>query len=215
MPQETQAFNFRQNNTDPNLTDIEQAGEVYVLHTDTYGTTRTPNGGGGDFTFGWESGTIDGRNRSEVVDVRLRGINFSVDGTFRVDLPGAGTYSVRLAIGDATTAHTNVRVRIYDNASLLTTLGPSATTGGSFRDATYTEYTAANWPASNTLATGLVFASAIFKIRIDSSDDNGVIAHLYMTRTSSDTVSWLPVTQVATGPTSFYVAAGMTPPDKV
>jgi hypothetical protein len=119
------------------------------------------------------------------------------------------------AIGDATTAHTNVRVRIYDNASLLTTLGPSATTGGSFRDATYTEYTAANWPASNTLATGLVFASAIFKIRIDSSDDNGVIAHLYMTRTSSDTVSWLPVTQVATGPTSFYVAAGMTPPDKV
>jgi hypothetical protein len=29
------------------------------------------------------------------------------------------------------------------------------------------------------------------------------------------TVSWLPVTQVATGPTSFYVAAGMTPPDKV
>jgi hypothetical protein len=30
-----------------------------------------------------------------------------------------------------------------------------------------------------------------------------------------DTVSWLPVTHVATGPTDFYVAAGMTPPDKV
>jgi hypothetical protein len=37
----------------------------------------------------------------------------------------------------------------------------------------------------------------------------------YAAMAGSDTVSWLPVTQVATGPTSFYVAAGMTPPDKV
>jgi hypothetical protein len=37
----------------------------------------------------------------------------------------------------------------------------------------------------------------------------------YAAMSGGSTVSWLPVTHVATGPTAFYVAAGMTPPDKV
>jgi hypothetical protein len=89
-------FNFRQ--TSGFVTD--GANETYVLSGDSYPATR--NG----VTFGWEDAPSGDRDRNSGIDRRLAGMNFvsSAAGAsayrFRVDLPAAGDYAVRLAIGD-------------------------------------------------------------------------------------------------------------------
>jgi hypothetical protein len=94
---------------------------------------------------------------------------------------------------------------------------------------TDTTHTTGGWDSGFTVRVGGESASRFFDGRIDqvgfwkrvlTSQErtdlyNGGAGLSYADMGGGATVSWLPVTQVATGPTSFYVAAGMTPPDKV
>lgn len=169
-------FNFRQ--TSDYVTD--GANATYVLG-DTYDVTRSI--GGQNVTFGWATSgaTLNTRNRSLTVDVRLAGINFlDADGEryFRVDLPAAGTYGVRLALGDTDYGH-NISVIIKDGVggSTLTTI-QSSVASGSFLDANGDAWSAANWPGSNTQAqlefTGTVCCIYLYR---DGTYDS-CIAHL-------------------------------------
>lgn len=162
-------FNFR--GSSGYVTD--GADEVYVLSTDTYPTTR------GGVTFGWESGSPIQVNRDSGLDPRLAGINacFSTaPETFRIDLPNTGTYDIRLAIGDASSGQPSQNWRVKDGTTQLLTV-TGTITSGSFRDATATEYTGANWPANNT-ASQQAFATTIFRIETAAFAGSNVIAHV-------------------------------------
>src|SRR5262245_22604986 len=94
-------FDFRQNppgSADPN------PNNTYVTPTDAYDTLR--NG----VHFGWTpatSGAADGRDRDASGVPELNGICFNVLAVgvldFRVDLPAAGQYIIRVAFGDSYT----------------------------------------------------------------------------------------------------------------
>jgi len=126
------------------------AGQTYCLPTDVYPVTR------GGQTFGLNTTISDGgRDRSLTVDVRLAGqihaTNNGTQYTLRVDLDETGLHNITLAIGDATTAQGYQYVELYDNATLITTIDDTTgTAAGGFDDANGTEWTAANWPGSNT-----------------------------------------------------------------
>jgi hypothetical protein len=71
---------------------------------------------------------------------------------FRVDC-GAGTFDVRLAMGQYLYASGPFRVTFLDGADstpVLTVDGTATTTTQRWRDAVDTEYTEANWVSSNT-----------------------------------------------------------------
>lgn len=134
---------------------------------------------------GWEtvSGLYQGRNRNAGNDRRLAGINFNTNtGTwdFRVDLPSAGTYNIRLAMGDASYAAA-VACDIVDGTTNLGTLTSGSTSAfNQFKDPTNTEYSAANWPGSNT-AVSKTFSTTICRVRVGSAGSGShSIAHFYI-----------------------------------
>lgn len=169
-------FNFRA--TSGYVTD--GAGEVYVLATDAYPTTR------GGVTFGWESTSgIAGANRNSGIDQRLAGLCYwtrTAQKTFRIDI-SAGTYNVTIAAGDA---HPSVRhparVIAYDNTSELSELfDVNNTTFGSHVDAVGDVYVNANWPGSNT-PVELTFATTACRFVMGATsgtlDSNTSITHI-------------------------------------
>ncbi|SFK92158.1 hypothetical protein SAMN05216302_102117 [Nitrosomonas aestuarii] len=111
----------------------------------------TPQG----FTVGWtDSGSLGTGDRSLSVDARLAGAHFLAFNAptriFRVTLPAAGTYDIRLALGYPSFTHYG-KVDMYDGASFVTTLADkSGQTGGNWADATDTAYSGADWPGSNS-----------------------------------------------------------------
>ncbi len=156
------------------------ANETYCLAED-YPTSR------GGTTFGWTSGGPSGRNRTTSADRRLAGMNFvsSGQGTFRVDLPGPGTYDVRLALGE-TDYPQHAAIEVWDNTTLRFSLPDVALSASHFIDATGVDRTTANWPANNAARTGLVFNSStmIIKVGVAGGGNNYVIAHVFIHRTS-------------------------------
>lgn len=160
---------------------VDGANETYCLADDLYGSTSR-----GGFTFGWESGMLstNDRDRSNAVDRRLAGINFDGnvnDAIFRLDLPAAGTYEVRIAAGDAS-AIINKGGQVRDDASVLFSLANGTLpASGRFYDATDTVYTTVAWPGSNTPQTQ-VFASTILRYVMTSTGGNNAIAHIHAKR---------------------------------
>lgn len=122
-------------------------------------------------TVGFESDapSRDFRDRQAGNDRRIVGDGFN-DGdsenfNYRIDLPSAGVYSLRSASGDGNYT-SSTRVEILDDATSLGLISQTNTTAAnSFRDATDTEYTAANWPGSNT-AVNKTFASTICRLKL-------------------------------------------------
>jgi hypothetical protein len=110
-------------------------------------------------TFGWEISGVPVANRSTSYDVRLAGIAYeSNDGShqraFRVDLPTAGTYAIRLALGDATSGQGYQYAQFRDDTTAFATIADTdGTAAANFDDATGTGYSAAAWPGSNTAIT--------------------------------------------------------------
>lgn len=148
-------------------------------------------------TFGWLDTGQFGADRNSGVDARFAGINYSNGGassSFEVDLPAAGSYTINLAIGDDQFAQTANGVKIYDNTTLLRTIGPTSTAAGSFTDAFGKTWSEANWPANN-VPVSLVFSSTKLIINLPNGDPgfNGVNA-----------IAHLTVTQNPAGPWSFY-----------
>lgn len=134
-------------------------------------------------TVGWESGAafnLNRRNRNSGIDARLAGLHFlsGLSGNvYRIDLPSAGSYDVRIAAGDATYAN-NCAWDLQDTSTLLTSLTTGATTvGGRWKDATNTQYTAANWVSSNT-PYAATFSTTI--MRVVSTNNSASISHLHV-----------------------------------
>ena len=158
------------------------ADETYVLGTDAYPTTRD------GATFGWESGfaSANTRNRTTSPDRRIAGVHFDTNGdaVFRIDLPSAGTYSVRLACGD-TTASNSVGGLLKDDATTKITITTATLTslgGAGAVDATDTWYSRTNWPTSNT-AVSVAFSSTICRFALANANPV-VIQHLFLERTA-------------------------------
>lgn len=178
-------FNFR--STAAFVTD--GTNETSVLAATTYPTTRTVNGE--SVTFGWESGTISGRDRTTAAAnaPELSGANFfGATATFRVDLPVAGTYPVNCAFGDEGSEE-GVWWEIEDTSSVLTTVG-SATTAPSadhYYDASGNLWASATAWKSSAVAFSGVFATTILRLAgLDTTFfPNNVIAHMDVTPPSS------------------------------
>ena len=84
-------------------------------------------------------------------------------------------------LADASAALAVSYFELYDTSSLLSTQTDMSTSGAnSFKDATGTEYTAANWPGSNT-AVQVVFSTTICRLRVGATGSNFPrIAHFYI-----------------------------------
>lgn len=147
-------FNFRQ--TSGYVTDA--ADDTYMLKSDAYPTVR--NG----ITFGWVStANVDDRDRNSTLDPRIAGVSFrTTNGTsvFKIDLPSAGKYLLRLAIGDPASITPAPRWRLLDDTALLADNTFANAAAGSYRDAAGNVFTAANWPGSN-VGVEFTFASLV------------------------------------------------------
>ena len=171
----SKGFDFRAtlaNNTDP--TNCQ-----FVNGSASYPTTKTI--GGDSVTYGWETPPSGSDDRtSGIIDARLDGINYGYlsNGTFRVDLPSSGNYTVNLAIGDGTSSQTNHLFSIHDTNSVLQSWGPFSTATDHFVDATSTDYSAAAWPGSQAPSGSLAFATTIFRLVLLSTVTYTTIAHL-------------------------------------
>lgn len=151
--------------TDP----ANHTSELTLSDPGNYPTT-TPQGN----TVGYEglvAAQIGSRDRLSTNDARLAGLHFTNTAsiaTYRIDLPAAGVYKIRIALGDASYAQ-NAKCELFDDTTSLGVLSSTATTAANnFRDATDAEYSAANWPASNT-AVVKTFASTICRFKMGST----------------------------------------------
>lgn len=166
-------------NEDYWITEVGFGGSSYPVTT-AQGNNVGIEGDGANSSHG-------SRNRNAGNDRRLAGMGFGGAGgggsaySFRFDLPAAGDYNIRVAAGDANYAG-DVGIELFDTTSSLGTLVSGSTSAANrFKDATNTEYTAANWPGSNT-AVLRTFSTTICRFRINptlgSSDKR--FAHLYL-----------------------------------
>ena len=153
--------------------------ETYVLAGDTYPTTR------GGVTFGYTGGmpSGNGRNRSTSVDRRLAGMHFdssTADAVFRLDLPAAGSYEVRMALGESTLANTHGG-DLTDGVSTLISI-PNASNSTPFTDSTNVAHTSGNWPTNNNPAAVTFTTTTAFFNYVGTG--NVCCAHLFFKRLS-------------------------------
>lgn len=147
--------------------------------TETYPRTTAQGN-----NVGWETvaATYQGRDRNSGNDRRLAGINRKDGGSatdYRIDLPAPGNYKVGLAAGDASYAR-DTQVDLYDTSSSLGSLATGSTgAGNNFKDATNTEYSAANWPTSQTLVQ-FTFSTTICRFRFLDTGGENPAAHVYI-----------------------------------
>jgi len=116
------------------------------------------------FSVGWPvDATARARDRA-VQDPRLSGIisnaNSAGEVKWRIDLPSAGQYTIRLAMGDQAGSNT-VFFRIYDNSTVLATVSNVATVANGFVDATGVARTSPTDWINNNASVTLNFATTI------------------------------------------------------
>ena len=162
---------------------VPTLGEAYP-HTYT-------NGNGDSINAGWTAGNLGQQNMASSNDARIAGDNYSAALTeedFQVDLgsgsnPGAGDYSIDIAVGQPTNPTQN-QFAILDNATtLITTSGTISVAANHFVDATLTDVTATTtWtgtPVTKTFAT----TTCIVKINLAGAvNNNGMLSHFRLTR---------------------------------
>lgn len=172
-------FNFR--STSGFVTD--GTNETYVLLTDVYPTTR--NG----VTFGGDTFPFDVVDRNASLDRRLAGIHYhmndgSAQSLFRVDLPSATDYEIRLALGDtASQGYHYAQVR-DDTSALFTVIDTNGTAADRWDDSTGTEWTDATWPGSNVATIGS-FSSTIFWLAYGTPDAQSAstcVSHIFISQ---------------------------------
>lgn len=165
----TKGFNFR--GTLGAATDL--ANEVFIkADDDQYPTNKTI--GGETVVCGVDNKTlfnVSDRSGGAGNDRRLRGICYNpdtVDHTFRVDLPAAGQYKVRIALGDPNYSAAQDAV-IKDNTTTLLTLSDASVATNSFLDASNTELPAATWDDTGGAQATLTFATTTFILVVKAS----------------------------------------------
>jgi hypothetical protein len=164
------------------------ANETYCLgqSTDAYPTVR------GGATFGWGASYDNGRDRDNAVDRRLAGVNYRAnDGgqsTFTLDLPATGTYTVCLALGDATNSTGYNYAEVLDNVtSKFVVDDTDGTAIANYDDANGTNHTAAAWPGSQTCRS-VTFASTTFNLKLGSptvQSGSSLLAHISVSQAST------------------------------
>lgn len=132
---------------------------------------------------GWESALaqFDARDRVNTNDRRLAGVHYqaTTQHDYRIDLPSAADYSVRIAAGDGSYTITT-KIELLDTTTSLGVLCNGSTgAANSFFDAGGTIRTAANWPGQNTLVTK-TFATTICRFRCGTGAIDMSIAHVYV-----------------------------------
>jgi hypothetical protein len=194
------------------------SGETYSLG-EAYPVTR------GGLTFGWASNqTSNTRDRNSGIDRRLAGIVFQPNSaaatTFRLNLPsGAGTYRVRLALGDDGAAQ-DIRaiVRNGTGGSALATVNGSTLFVGEWFDAAGTRHeSAAGWVANNATVE-LVFSADHLILELgghSSGDKSSVVCHLAVELVSGGAATAITLTGPSSGTvgspsTNFTVGANGT-----
>lgn len=181
-------FNFR--STSGYVSD--GAGETYVLG-ETSSTTRD------GATWIWSACADCKRDRDSGIDRRLAGFNGKTnDGTqssWTLTLSQTGTYTVCIAMGDASFDQIYQRADIYDDSTLkFSIVDTNGTTGGSFTDTTGTTYSAATFFANWTCQTGVEFASTTFKIMLGATSaqaNQSTLSHVYI-ELEADAVNAFP-----------------------
>jgi hypothetical protein len=153
------------------------AGQTYSLGT-IYPETR------GGFTFGW---TVDmtgqALDRADSFDPELAGMIYAANSgsprTFRIDLPGTGPATIRLAIGDTSARDYQYCVLKDDTTTFATIDDPTGTAFNEWLDATGAS-NGTTWEATNT-SIAHTFTSTIFNVVIGtpgSQADLSSIAHV-------------------------------------
>lgn len=179
------------------------ANETYVT-SDAYPTTR--NG----VTFGWTAGGADAGDRSLTNAVELAGrnetVNTGTQSVFRIDLPAAGDYDIRLANGSPSANQDAQYLEIFDGATsvLVNDNRGHSNAVNEFYDATNVKRTAAAWPGSN-LPRRVTFSGTVLTLKLGTpaSDINSTdIAHLFL----SQVVGGSPQTASPSPATSSWVA---------
>jgi hypothetical protein len=166
------------------------ADETYVLASDTSSTTRT-TANGNSITFYWNAAWASGLNRDSGIDVRLAGINYKLNNGYQPALVitglATGTYTVRMALGDAGGAQDYQYARLDNDGVPLITLDKGTTAGATFWDATGVIRTAAAWPAGNVSATVTFTATTTYLVIGTPTALSGAstIAHLYLEKTGT------------------------------
>lgn len=158
--------------------------EFYVLgNADTYPVERRNQ------TMGWDGVALDmGRDRNNTLDRHLAGMNqVTNDGTqsvWRWNLPQAGVYTVRLALGDGGSDQGYQYVKISDDTTSRIVIDDTdGTTAANFDDATGVSRSAAAWAGSNVAVTGVSFSTGILKLTLGSPTaqaNSSTIATLYL-----------------------------------
>ena len=151
---------------------------------------------GGLTTYGWSyTAVFQALNRNNSIDPRLAGTNQVTNGApgqFYVDLPGPGTYSLSLAMGDAGWPACSVQcqVQFLDGSTVLATMTGGPINAGYFYDARGNSWSAAQWPANN-VSQQVTLVGSQLTVQVGGSNYNG----------DSTEIAYLGVTQVSTGPT--------------
>lgn len=190
-------FNFRGSAAGPAPGVTDGAGETAVIDASgvAAGTQgeQYPTGTAPAVVYGWDNNTTATRDRSATPGAKFAGIHrneLANVAVFQVDLPNAGTYAVRLAIGDYNQAWATLKAEVYDSGSLLLTVSGSTANGDEFLDANYnsnaTVRSSANWGANNE-AVNLTFATTTFYLKIGNglAIDTGAVAHLEISAVAS------------------------------
>lgn len=149
------------------------------------GGTGTRTGPGGHQHAWAVDKTAGARDRSTSTgDSRLAGVIQHANGgsptTFTVSLPdGAGTYNFRLALGDASFSHTDMKLVLKDGGTTLVTVSGNTSGAGRWFDATGVERSDATWPGSNATAE-VVFSGSTATIELGNTagSDNSCLAHV-------------------------------------
>lgn len=172
-----QGINFRA--TGGFVTDA--SGDAYEIGTTANYPRTSPQGN----TVGWEDAITGTRDRA-AQDAKLSGVHFltssaGVTARFRLDLPAAGSYDFRLAVGDQA-GQAFGKVELFDNTTSLGILvnkaGAPTATGNNFFDAAGAEHSYASWLTSNA-AVSKTFASTICRFKLGAGVGvNETIAHI-------------------------------------
>lgn len=182
-------FNFRE--TLGHVTDGTNEQAV-TLAAHAYPQTTTI--GGDSVTWGWEDIAGNTRDRDAGVDRRLAGVHFLSAGNpdirFRIDLPSAGIYEIRIAQGDATNGNAQ-RFEVRDGTTVrINGAAEVGTAAGQFIDAKLAvRATAAAW-ASNQRSSAETFATTIFRLVLRApSGGSSTIAHIAIRKLDEAVVS--------------------------
>ena len=173
--------------------------ETYCLGETASTERKTANGN--SITFQWSGALSYALDRNAGYDQRIAGVNLQINSTPRtltITLPQAGTYLVRLAVGDFEYDRGYQYVQILDDGTpKLTVADGGGISHYYFDDATGTEYSYLTWPAGNT-AVSVDFATTTFQmvIGLATEADYTSVAHLYLEYVAAPPAGGTPMRRI-------------------